>query len=310
MSIAQNKPLDLAALLDHRDPQSILNEVLLIWKQIYPTENTDKISSAWAWTVRLYRGEVAGYAACRTEYHDLQHATDTALALMRMIHGAARFGIAVPAAIAQISIAAALLHDAGFIQNAKDVQGTGAKHTKVHVQRSQMFFQLFTTAHQRSPEELSLGCRLIDCTDLAIEPEKVDFPEAASALTARMLAAADLWAQMADRVYLEKLLFLYFELREGGINVFLDEEDLLTKTPDFYALVEQRLRVLAPVIDGFLTIHFRERWNIEGNLYRQGIERQRTYLEKIMKVATDFPSRHLRRDGIVDRVKAHFSTVL
>ena len=103
----------------------------------------------------------------------------------------------------------------------------------------------------------------------------------------------------------KKLLFLCPELREGGIDHFSDGEELNQKTPQFYQLVENRLPILGPVIDSFLTLHFRDRWSVDANLYRLSIERQRTYLQNILEQEPEKPSQFIRRDGIVDRVNGH-----
>ena len=45
---------------------------------------------------------------------------------------------------------------------------------------------------------------------------------------------------MANENYLEKLPFLYDEFKEGGVQGYKDEFDLLEKTPAFWEMVKQR----------------------------------------------------------------------
>jgi len=66
----------------------------------------------------------------------LRHTTDTFLAMARMIHGATLEGETFSERHINLGLIAALLHDSGYIQSESDLQGTGAKYTASHVQRS------------------------------------------------------------------------------------------------------------------------------------------------------------------------------
>lgn len=303
-----SKCTNLASIVNHKDSREVYKEIIHLWEITFSVELATQLTSTLKWTKQLFSGLIPGYRACNTVYHDFQHATDTTLALMRMIHGAVCFGINIPQEAAVTSLAAAMLHDAGFIQREHERTGTGAQYTKVHVQRSISLLDRFEECVSWISVKKDFARKLILCTDLAIEPENMEFTNNSEILLARMLAAADLWAQMADRLYLEKLVFLYREMEESGINIFSDENDLISKTPGFYQLVEKRLRNLAPVIDGFLTIHFRNRWGIDGNLYIQSIERQLNYLADILQEKDDQLVKYFRRDGVISEAYSAVST--
>ncbi|MDP6179472.1 MAG: hypothetical protein QGG48_06225 [Desulfatiglandales bacterium] len=49
-------------------------------------------------------------------------------------------------------------------------------------------------------------------------------------LLSKTLATADLMGQMAGRIYLGKLLFLFYEFREGAIAEYDTEMELLKKS--------------------------------------------------------------------------------
>ena len=49
-------------------------------------------------------------------------------------------------------------------------------------------------------------------------------------LRSKTLGTADLMVQMAGRIYLEKLLFLFYEFREGAIAEYDTEMELLNKS--------------------------------------------------------------------------------
>jgi hypothetical protein len=147
----------------------------------------------------------------------------------------------------------------------------------------------FSEAESRDVQDM------ITCTDLAVKPKDMEFSGKEAERLGFILAAADLLAQMADRTYLEKLLFLYQEFKEAGIGDIADEQDLLQKTLTFYTMVDRRLADDLMAVDRFMSGHFAERWNIPMDLYRISIEKQRTYLEHILALPDEDPRAHLRR---------------
>jgi hypothetical protein len=158
--------------------------------------------------------------------------------------------------------------------------------------------------HGLSEEEIIAGRALILCTDLYRDLSKIKFPSSSVEILGKMLGAADLLAQMADRTYLEKLMFLYQEFREGEVEGFENEEDLLRKTVSFYDFINQRLETQLGAADRFMKSHFVSRWNIDADLYHVAIEKQKEYLERILQIPGSNPMDHLRRSGIVDYIRS------
>ena len=76
------------------------------------------------------------------EYHKFRHATDTFLALARLIHGGILDGIRISGKGAFLALVGALFHDCGYIL-AKDETGPGAKYTLTHLQRSVDFIRKY-----------------------------------------------------------------------------------------------------------------------------------------------------------------------
>jgi hypothetical protein len=129
-------------------------------------------------------------------------------------------------------------------------------------------------------------------------------PDEKSQLLGKMLAAADLLSQMADRIYLEKLLYLYYEFREGEVGGYNNEEDLLRQTPGFYRFIDDRLeKMLGNKIEEYMRSHFNQRWDKDQNLYRVAIQRQRRYLISVLEHADNGLLDYLRRAGIVEKFR-------
>ena len=113
-------------------------------------------------------------------------------------------------------------------------------------------------------------------------------------LLAKLLGCADLIGQMADRIYLEKLFYLYREFEEGQVSDYSDEMDLLVKTLSFFPLVHRRFEEQLGGCDHLAKAHFSVRWNISRNLYHVAIEKQKHYLEHILAHPDCDPAKFLR----------------
>ena len=123
-------------------------------------------------------------------------------------------------------------------------------------------------------------------------------------MAAEILAAADILGQMADRAYLEKLLFLYNEFREAGIAGYDNAFDILRKTAGFYESTKARLDGPLGRVSGKVTEHFSQRHGVPRNLYREAVIRQMAYLETIIADDSGDFRKKLRRLDL-DTVESH-----
>jgi len=285
--------------------EDVLREVKTILQRIAPIDDR-RIVAAYDAIVGLYRGDFPGYQACNTYYHDLRHTVDTFLTLSRLIHGATRHNETFSDRQITLGLIAALFHDAGYIQEDDDKVGTGAKHTAVHVRRSMDFLSRYGAEFGLTADEIADGRMMILCTDLSVDLSAVTHPERRIELLGKMLGAGDILAQMADPLYLEKLLFLYHEFKEGMIGDYEGEVDLLRKTIGFYDIITRRLAGFAKAVDGYITAHFTERWDVHENLYTVAITNHKNYLLKILDQKDTDPREFLRRSGIVDKVREKY----
>ncbi len=294
----------LYEFLEIDSPGAVLREVQTILRLISPSFDTTPVYSAFDMVIRVFRGEHPAYRACNTYYHDLRHTTDAFLAMTRLIHGAFIQGESMGERTVFTALIAALFHDTGYIQERRDTQGTGAKYSLSHVQRSMDFLKRHGPELGLSPSEAAEGCAMISCTDISKEILTSQFPSPIVEILCRILNAADLVAQMADSAYLEKLLFLYHEYKEGGVGEYASEVDLLRKTIGFYSYIERRLRPISKKVNRFMVSHFDSRRGIPRNLYAEAIQDQKNYLHKILAIPGADPRNHLRRIAIVEKVRA------
>lgn len=292
----------LSQLIDGKSPNAVWVEVQQFLATYLTETDWRPLTAAFATVIDLYEGRYPGYQACNTPYHNLRHVTDVFLALARLIHGSLLDGFALDGRSIALALSASLFHDAGLIQASDDTEGTGAKYLADHDQRSLRLMRVYGRKSGWSEAEIEAGCFLISCTDLDHDVAIIAYPEATVEHLGKLLAAADLIAQMADRVYLEKLLYLYHEFKEGGVGNYASEVDMLRKTIGFYQTVDQRLSSIAELIDRLARRHFAARWEIDINLYQTAINIQKEYLQLILDQPGD-PRAHLRRQDIVVKVR-------
>jgi hypothetical protein len=106
---------------------------------------------------------------------------------------------------------------------------------------------------------------------------------------------------MASREYLERLLLLYSEFQEGGIEFFTNVHDLLEKTGEFYRFMQVRLGGELGNLAPYLVLHFRQDQGVERNYYLESIQRNIDYLSRVVQEVPARRYAQLKRGGIVER---------
>lgn len=281
------------------NPQEVLEEVKKIVHLMYPAFDFNPVEDVFKDVVKLFRGEYPGYRACNTWYHDLKHTTDCLLAMARLIHGGFVQGRVMKERDVALGLIAALLHDTGYIQTVEDDNGTGAKYTMVHVDRSIEFMRIYFAQRGYSAKDFLFCRNCLKCTGLEVKIDALQFISPNNETLGQMLGTADLLGQMADQTYLERLRFLYHEFKEGGVPGFADELDLLQKTPAFWEFTQKRLAGELGGVDRLMRDHFRVRWGIDQDMNRETVERNIANLQFILVNHGDDYQRYLRRDASI-----------
>lgn len=293
----------LSALVDMDSPFCVLAEVEEIASLVDKEIDFPLIAEVFEDVVKLFAGEYPGYRECVLEYHDLKHTTDTFIAMARLIHGGCDAGKVFSGRNVTIALITALLHDTGYIRTDAEPEGTGAQFTATHIDRSAVFMKGYFPKIDLAAQDYAAAEAILRCTGLNVRMKDIKFASAEVELLGKMLGTADLLGQMADRTYLEKLLFLYYEFKEGGIGAYRNELDLLEKTVGFYEMVVNRLTSDLGGVDKYMRRHFKTRWNIDRSLYAEAMEGQIQYLIKILDEHRDDYRSHLKRGGLVGKVR-------
>ncbi len=295
--------LQLSHLVDMEDPRSVMDEVRIIVLMMFPQFDFSSLDRVFEDIVRLFRGEYPAYSRCTTEYHDLKHTTDALLAMARLMHGAMIAGENLTTEGVNRGLICGLMHDTGYIQSLEDTVGTGAKYTRIDTRRSIGFMDRYITESGLPRDHFKDYPDILRCTGLDTRVSQIRFTSRETELLGKMLGTADLLGQMADRTYLEKLLFLFYEFREGAIMGFDTELDLLKKTMDFYAMTKKRFATELGGVHEYMRYHFKVCWNLDRDLYLEAIENHMNYLTFLLEDHEKDYRDHLKRGGIVTKLK-------
>ncbi|MEW6518831.1 MAG: GAF domain-containing protein [Thermodesulfobacteriota bacterium] len=226
----------------------MIEQIYAIYRTQYGGRVAPKLQQLFADVTALYAGQWPEFEACQVGYHNLQHGLAVALATARMtggwnkIHG--ERPISRPIFLA--GIAASLLHDAGYLKNKNDRQGKGGKYTFTHVGRSRELACSYLSTKRWSKKDIIFISRMIGATEFGEPPDMSVFANDEQLVMARMVASADLIAQMADINYIRRLHDLHDEfleayeregrdnLRKRAVHVYDSFQEMLNTTPEFY----------------------------------------------------------------------------
>lgn len=230
--------------VDTKDPAAVEAVAQSIYAWAYPDADPGFVPRVFGWAKDCFHGRYAEYQPIDAQYHDLEHTLQGTLCMVRLLEG--RFLEKVeprlPRRFFELALLAILLHDTGYLKVKGDNEGTGAKYTLIHVQRSADFAARLLGENGYSPADAHAVQNMIRCTGLNADLGSIPFDDSIERELGSTLATADLLGQMAADDYVEKLPILFAEFAETaahagkmpGGGVFKDAQDLISKTPGFW----------------------------------------------------------------------------
>lgn len=294
--------LFLSDLVKMDFPQSVFEEVRNIISLVYLDYDFTWLSRVFKDMVSLYNGNYPGYRQCTTPYHDLKHTTDILLALASLVHGAHSSGVSFRERHVTLALIGIMLHETGYIQRKDDTDGTGAKFSMVRLERSLEFLDQYFAANGYDSRDLELCGNFMRCTEMDAEIDELKFTSPGDQVLAKLVATAEIIGQLADRTYLEKLLFLFQELSEVRLLGYRTELDLLENTLDSYRSARHRMENELDNVKCYLKSHFLHRWEMECDLYEDAIESNISYLNHLLENHRNDYRNKLKRGGLLKRL--------
>jgi hypothetical protein len=249
----------------------------------------------------LFAGDYPEYQPIDTGYHDITHTLQATLCLVELLHRR-HFTNATPDLAVddfRRAVIATLFHDLGYLKAVGDNEGTGAKYTHVHEQRSCRLARKFLAERGWPEDDLVFVENLISATGPLADLTKIPFRSEVERLLGQAVCTADYMGQMSDPQYPDKLGVLFKEFEESyryqGIPKakwpFADYETLLRSTPKFWnKFVQYKMNVECGGLWGYLKHPF----NGE-NPYLESIHRN---LEIIDRRIADLDAREADGRGL------------
>ena len=231
--------------VDTKDASAVLREVEAIYSSMFPNGTMNFASKAFGWTLDSFGGKYDNYQAIDARYHDLEHTMQGTLCFARLLQGYQRVGgePELTEGMVQLGLLAILLHDTGYLKSRGDDDGTGAKYTLIHVNRSCDFAAKLLTEKGYSRTQIQAVQNMIRCTGVNVDLTKIPFGSEEERVLGYALGTADLLGQMAAEDYIDKLGILFTEFEESArynqgkftnAGAFASVDDLRSKTPVFW----------------------------------------------------------------------------
>jgi len=229
-----------------RDPSSVEGAVQAAYAEMFPHGDSKFIPTIFGWAVSWFSGQYRDYQAIDAHYHDLEHTMQGILCMTLLLRGRQRQPAdpRLTQRIVELGLLAMLMHDTGYLKKRGDADGTGAKYTLIHVDRSIEFAGELMLGHDYPVEEILAVQNMIRCTGVNVKLESVQFQDPMERTVGFALGTADLLGQMAATDYVDKLPILYLEFAEAARSspdgkmkaggFFTSAEDLMQKTPLFW----------------------------------------------------------------------------
>ncbi len=203
--------------VDTRDPDAVQDEVRAIHAVMFPDGDRRVVPRAFGWIRDCFEGRHPGYLPIDARYHDLEHTMQGTIGLAQLLQGRHAAGVepVLTAREFELGLLAILFHDTGYLKRSDDPEGTGAKYTAIHVERSAAFASEFLAAKGYSDGDVFAIQNMICCTGVQVDLPGLRFRNEIERTIGYALGTADLLGQMAADDYLEKLVVLYDEFAEA-----------------------------------------------------------------------------------------------
>ncbi len=237
------------------DPTAVEVEVQAAYLAMFPQGDRLFVPQVFGWAIECFTGHYADYQAVDARYHDFEHTLQGTLCMARLIHARQLTGAEprLDQRMFELGLIAILLHDTGYLKKHGDSEGTGAKYTITHVERSARFAGALLAEKGLPGGDIEAVQNMIRCTGVNAQPGAIPFRSEVERVTGLALATADLLGQMAAEDYVEKLPILYSEFAEAVrftgntdhfVATFSSADDLVEKTPAFWEqMVQTKLDV-------------------------------------------------------------------
>jgi hypothetical protein len=240
-------------VIDTRQPRLVQAEIHAANLAMFPDADKEFIATIFGWALDCFEGRYLDYQPIDAHYHDMEHTLQGALCMSQLLWNRHDTNAEprLTRRMFELGMLAILMHDTGYLKKKGDTEGTGAKYTLTHVDRSIQFAGELMLGHDYSIEDILAVQNMIRCTGVNVKLDTIEFQDDLERIVGFALGTSDLLGQMAAADYVDKLPILYSEFAEaarynegkmkaGGF--FASADDLMQKTPMFWEkYVQQKI---------------------------------------------------------------------
>ena len=307
---------DISDRIRTTDPIDVGDEVMRLYRGLYPGGKVRPMERAFEDLSALYHGKHPDYHPCDTEYHDIQHVLDVTLTMARLLDGYERGRkgeAALPPVYFSVGVITALFHDFGYLRRRNDRKHRfGAEYTLTHVTRGSHFLRDYLPRIGLK-QYAAVASQLVHFTGYERKVDTIRLDDPLLRRVGEILGTADVIAQMSDRCYLEKCRDrLYPEFVLGGLArrklpggktlvMFRSGSDLVRKTPGFYRNAAKRLDEQLHSAYRYAEKHFGSR----NNPYLEEMNKNVSYAEVMADAPTEFVLRRAPPSTLLPSVRAY-----
>jgi hypothetical protein len=231
--------------VDTRDAVAVRQCVAQNYWAMFPAGDQTFVPQTFRWATDCFEGRHPEYQAIDARYHDFEHTLQGTLCFSTLLRrrAEAQAEPLLSEETFQLGLLAILFHDTGYLKVREDHEGTGAKYTATHVNRSCDFAERLLLAKGFTIRQVHGVQSMIRCTGLGVNLKALSFHSDEERVAGFALGTADLLGQMAAHDYVDKLPVLWEEFAEsaeynagrgGPPLLFSSPAELMRKTPGFW----------------------------------------------------------------------------
>lgn len=231
--------------VDTKDVDAVQSRVTDIYSSLFEDADPYYVPKIFTWFKDIFGGNYQDYRPLDVPYHDFEHTMQGTLCLARLLQGRHKANVSpkISRHGFELGLLAILLHDSGYLCRSEDGEGTGAKYTLVHVNRSVAFAKKLMMEKGYSVADVTAVKHMIQCTALNTKLDQIPFAAEEIRILGLALASSDLLGQMSADDYVDRLPELFAEFRESyeyfgerANHLKYDSvEALMEKTPRFWS---------------------------------------------------------------------------
>ena len=260
-----------------------LHEIVSLSSVICPDTDHSLIRDTYDELTDFFSGSHPFFQKNTLQYHNLRHTRMVSLAAVRLFHGLHCNHIHIKQETLTKGLLSAFFHDTGMLLVEGDPAQSGSEYIENHEKRSILFLRRYIALKNLDPTLLKDCATIIHYTNLSLNPTTFAHHSQETQLAGQVVGSADILAQMADRYYLEALPMLHEELKADKTYKHASALDLMIHTTSFYHnIILNRLVHTFSNTSQAMRTHFRERHQIDRDLYTENINKNIAYLEKII----------------------------